>query len=1055
MPNIPIARQDPTPNTPSDSERMSIDPIRANQLQRRLRLGAVLGILLTSALVGSLSSLILYRSHAEHLKKELLFAIELEIAALESELTRLKNNVVQITSRTRIRQELEKYNAGTLSLEALVAFTGPKLKDVMRLTPEIKGITRLDLAGEPLIQVGEVIDQSRWPVDYAGDPPRLGSVFHRGDKPFLVVSAPIINRAGSKVGVDLALFDVTRLQAIMDGFFERHRGGGRIQISSLEGSTARHFFVRGDYVGNLSETALYAEILEALIGQNAEELHQVDGTHMDQLLVHKVVAENQWVFLYLGKPRQFFSPARHQAYYIAATILGLALIGIYLTHLVMHPLAGKIMVGTNSLYQLLENNKKLLAKVKESEAEMQAIIDNAPAVIYVKNADGRYQLVNNAFEKFSGLGKKDIVGKTDHELFPAEIADQFRENDQNVMRVGHAIQSDERAPHTNGIHDYLSTKFPLRNEKNETYAICGISTDITERKQHERRLQLSAAVFENSGEGIMVTDAEGKIVDVNPAFTRIMGYRRSEVLGQNPRLLRSNRHDSHFYKLLWRSIACQGEWRGEIWNKRKDGSEVPEIVTITRILDNNYQTINYVAVYSDISSLKRSQEQLSHLAHHDALTDLPNRVLFTERVEHAIHRAKRGESQLAVIFLDLDHFKDVNDSLGHRAGDKLLTEVAELLRISLRNDDTIARIGGDEFVLLLEDIVDSNSAISIVEKILSALDHTFRVSGQTIHVTASLGVSLYPRDGGDGDTLMRNADAAMYRAKAEGRNTYRFYTEELTRQAFERMRLESNLRAAIANREFELYYQPKIDLRTQKLNGLEALIRWIHPVNGMLLPDHFIPVAEQSDLIHPMGQWIMHSACRQAKEWLDEGLLDGTMAINVSGKQIFNGDLVKDLKAVMADTGLAPEHLELEVTESFIMDETRGAVEVLRELRALGLTLTVDDFGTGYSSLSYLKSLPLQRLKIDKSFVLDIPDDPNDMAITRAVIALGKSLQLEIVAEGIETKRQLDFLVAEGCDLGQGYLYSRPLPAKELGRLLANKHWPFTSDAHSRSTLLQ
>jgi diguanylate cyclase (GGDEF)-like protein/PAS domain S-box-containing protein len=757
------------------------------------------------------------------------------------------------------------------------------------------------------------------------------------------------------------------------------------------------------------------------------------------LLVHRRIAETPWVLVFLSSSDAFYAPARRQASYVLLAFFGLTLIGIAITHLVMKPAAGGILVGTRALYDLLGRNRDLLKRARESESLLQSIIDNAPAVIYAKNLDGTYRLVNSAYEQSTGLSRKQITGRTDEELFPPELAQRFRASDLQVIEAGRALEVDERVPLEDGVHDFLSIRFPLANDARETYGVCGISTDITERKHREREQRLLAAVFESSEEAILITDAAARIVDVNPAFTRIMGFTREESIGRDPRLLNSGLQDRHFYDLMWQALSTQGSWRAEMCNKRKDGSLIPMLASITCLRDEQHEVSNYVAVYSDISAIKESEERLGHLAHHDALTDLPNRMMLDVRMEHAIERARRSGKQLGVIFLDLDHFKNVNDSLGHNAGDALLVEVAKLLRGAIRNSDTVARISGDEFVLLLEDIGHPDAVIRVLEKILQALDRPFMVSGQSIRVTASLGVSLFPNDGKDGNLLMRNADAAMYLAKSEGRNTYNFYTEELTRQAFERMQLESWLRGALDNEEFSLHYQPQVDLRTGAPCGLEALLRWTRADGTTIPPDRFIPVAEGSDLILPLGKWILHNACRQARRWLDQGLEFGKIAINVSGKQVSAGNLVSVLDEILQETALPSRYLELELTETFVMGEPHGAIDTLRQLRERGVTLTVDDFGTGYSSLAYLKSLPIQRLKIDRSFIRDIPADPNDMAITRAVIALGKSLQLEVVGEGIETESQLDFLRAEGCHLGQGYLYSRPLPADELLPLLQNQ----------------
>ena len=577
----------------------------------------------------------------------------------------------------------------------------------------------------------------------------------------------------------------------------------------------------------------------------------------------------------------------------------------------------------------------------------------------------------------------------------------------------------------------------LRDETGRATGMLVSLHDLSHARQTEERLRLAASVFENTDEGVVITDAEGTIVEVNRAFTEIQGYARDEVIGKNPRIFKSGRHDETFYRNLWHTLEKTGHWRGELWNRRKNGELFPKWQTISRVADSSGRVTHYVGVFSDVTQIKRSQEQLEHLVQHDALTDLPNRLLLNERLEQAIKHAERQQTQLAVIFLDLDNFKHINDSLGHPVGDQLLQAVASKLLQAVRQDDTVARIGGDEFVLLLEDIGKPENAGIAAQKLAAVFTDPFQLSEQAIRITASMGICISPQDGRDPATLLRNADSAMYRAKEEGRNTYQFYTEELTRNAFERVLLENNLRQAIEKQQLRLHYQPQWDLQNGKLIGLEALIRWQHPELGMISPARFIPLAEESGLIHPIGEWVLNSACQQGAQWLKNGLEFGRIAVNIAGPQLQRGTLFDEVTRALKASGLSTEHLELEVTEGFIMQHPESAITQLQALRDLGLTLAIDDFGTGYSSLSYLKQLPIHKLKIDQSFVRDIPGDRNDTAIADAVIAMGRSLELTVIAEGVETRAQADFLKQAGCQEGQGYLFSKPLPAGEVEKLIA------------------
>jgi diguanylate cyclase (GGDEF)-like protein/PAS domain S-box-containing protein len=539
-------------------------------------------------------------------------------------------------------------------------------------------------------------------------------------------------------------------------------------------------------------------------------------------------------------------------------------------------------------------------------------------------------------------------------------------------------------------------------------------------------------VFESTSEGVLITDVEGVITAVNRAFTTITGYSAAEVLGKSPKLLRSERHSPEFFEEMWRAIQAHGSWQNEVWNRRSSGEVFPVWQSVSAVRNGAGEVTHYVSVFTDISSLKRTQEQLNYLAYHDPLTELPNRLLFNDRLAHALERAARANDQLALLFVDLDNFKNVNDSLGHPVGDALLMQVAARLRHLARKDDTVARLSGDEFVIVLENIHAADDTVILARKLIDAFNQPFTVQGHELHVTLSIGISLYPRDGRDVETLVRNADAALYRAKEEGRNNFYYYTEELTSTVLDRLRIEAALRNAIKNQELVLHYQPQLSLATGRIIGVEALLRWQHPELGLLPPARFIGRAEDSGLIIPIGEWVLATACRQMRRWQQQGYNFGRMAVNVSGLQLQRGDFQRVVNEVLLDTQLGPQYLELEITENFIMHKTELAIAILDSLKGLGIQIAIDDFGTGYSSLSYLKRLPVDKLKIDQSFVRDIPQDRDDEAIACAVVALAKALELKVIAEGVETEEQRQFLLAQGCDDAQGFLFSRPLPAADL-----------------------
>ncbi|WP_160285700.1 bifunctional diguanylate cyclase/phosphodiesterase [Pseudomonas knackmussii] len=568
-----------------------------------------------------------------------------------------------------------------------------------------------------------------------------------------------------------------------------------------------------------------------------------------------------------------------------------------------------------------------------------------------------------------------------------------------------------------------------------------IARDITERQQMQEKLTLAATVFESTAEGVMITDASQRMIAVNRAFSEITGYGEDEVLGQSPRLLASGQHDSSFYLALWHHLNAEGHWQGEIWNRRKSGELYPEWLTISAVRDGQGEISHYVGVFADISTLKYAQARLDYQAHHDPLTGLPNRLLFEARLTTALKEAQEEHQQGAVLFLDLDRFKHINDSLGHPVGDQLLKSIAQRLREQLRDVDTVARLGGDEFIILLPGLHQPRDAELVANKLLQCFGKPYQANNQEFFVSASIGISLYPGDGRDVATLVKNADAAMYRAKAQGRNRTEFYTRELTFQATERVALENELRRALETLQLQLYYQPKQSLLDGSLVGAEALIRWHHPQLGSIPPDRFIPLAEETGLILPLGTWVLEEACRQMSRWQQSHAAFGPLSVNLAGAQLHQVDLVEQVRELLQRFNLHAPRLQLEITENFLMHQTEEALITLHALKGLGVQLAIDDFGTGYSSLSYLKRLPLDILKIDQSFIHGLPEDAQDAAITRAIIALGRTMGLTVIAEGVEREEQEQFLASEGCDHVQGYALSPPLPADQFAaRFLTPLH---------------
>ncbi len=581
----------------------------------------------------------------------------------------------------------------------------------------------------------------------------------------------------------------------------------------------------------------------------------------------------------------------------------------------------------------------------------------------------------------------------------------------------------------------------LEKEANKrTAALAEVNRALEEeiarhRKANGALCQVSA-LLECSSEGIIIADGRARIVAVNRAFTEITGYEAEEVIGKTTRSLQSGRRDFAFYSTMRRLIRDMGRWQGEIWNRRKDGALYPALLKVTVVRDEAGVVTHYVGVLSDLSAKKASEARFEHLAHYDALTNLPNRLLFRARVEHAIVRARSGRHHLAVLLLGVDGFKHINESLGHPAGDELLRLLAARLQGLTREGNTVARRSGDEFGILLDGVPSSESAGRAGWNVLEGIGRPFEIKGQEVFLTCSAGISLFPEDGTDFTTLIQNAEVALHRAKGSGSNKYQFYTAEMTERAYERFVTECDLRRAFQRREFVLHFQPQFSLRTHELTGVEALARWQHPERGLVTPDSFIPIAEETGLIDGLGAWAVREACDQAVSWQADSLPPVRVAVNLSTRQIVSSQMVQTVSSVLRETGLAPELLELEITEGFLMEQPETARNTLQELKNIGVTLAIDDFGTGYSSLSYLKMYPIDRLKIDQSFIRDIPFRPDDRAIARAIITLGHGLSLKVIAEGVETEEQARFLRANLCDEVQGYFYGRPMPAAALGDVL-------------------
>lgn len=693
--------------------------------------------------------------------------------------------------------------------------------------------------------------------------------------------------------------------------------------------------------------------------------------------------------------------------------------------------SGRVVVLMSDISQ----RKKAEIALTQSQTQYRELVESVHAVVCRSDIQGKFTFVSHEAEALLGF---PLARWTQSSSF---WRDQTHPDDQAWVIEFYQVEAVKLesftfeyrmlAAENRVVWVQHMVKVIPNQSGTKPLELVGVMLDVTERKEAEASLRLSRQVFEHTVEGIVITDVDFHVLEVNTAYSKITGYKREEIIGHPFKVFSTGLHDRKFYDSIWYRIEHQGQWVGEIWNLRKNGEQYPEWLSISAVHDQKGVVQNYVAVMSDITQRKRSEERLQFLANHDALTQLPNRALMHERGDLAVVRANRNQTKIAVLFIDLDRFKIINDTLGHQSGDMLLQEVARRLRECLRETDFVARQGGDEFVVIIENFEHSQYLTSVAQKIMSVLAQPLVLMNQELHVSASIGISVYPEDGVDIFTLLKHADVAMYRAKESGKNAFHFYAAENNQHSVELLALESSLRRAVERNELRLHYQPKIDLRTNEIVGAEALIRWQHLDLGLLSPSQFIALAEETGLIIEIGAWVMQEACKHAQSWQHYAQSNINtnirVAVNLSARQFREDGLHKTIADALVESGLSAECLELEITESMIMQNAERANLLLQHFRKLGAHVLIDDFGTGYSSLSYLKQFPIDSLKIDRSFVCDIPEDKDDMAITQAIIAMAHSLNLKVVAEGVETQAQFDFLKHQDCDQVQGYIYSEPV----------------------------
>jgi len=689
--------------------------------------------------------------------------------------------------------------------------------------------------------------------------------------------------------------------------------------------------------------------------------------------------------------------------------------------------------------RLVAKQDETLAEVERSERRYRATFEQAPIGIVHQDETGRYVRVNMRFAEMVGRDPGQLLGMHDHQLTHPEDRPSsgaiYRRLLAGDVRFG-SVQKRYLRP--DGTEVWSDVTISRVGESGEDQLLISVIEDISHSRREDERRVLAATVFESSTEGIIITDAARRIGAVNRAFVELTGFGERDIIGQTIEVLQTDKHEQDFYQSIWSGVRRDAQWRGEIWLPQKSGGKFPALMNLTVVRDAHEQATSYVAVFADISHEKRTEAELDYLVHHDPLTQLPNRRLFNARLEHTIQQAYRDpENHFSLLFIDLDDFKVVNDSLGHEAGDQLLIEFAQRLSAVVRAEDTVARMGGDEFMVLLDGAGTFNEISAVVGKLLAAARQPFQIGPHEVFVSASIGVAIFPLDAEDGATLVRNADVAMYRAKDKGKNRFEFYEASMAEQAMERLSLANDMRRALEGGQFYLAYQPKVAASDGRILGFEALLRWRHPERGEISAQRFIKVAEETGLIVPIGVEVLGAATRTMADWRARGLEGVTMAINLSAQELAHPHIYDRVREALESSGLPGAALEIEITESALIRDPRHVAPLLRKLRALGLRIAIDDFGTGYSSLNYLRQFRVDVLKIDQTFVKEIDNSSRARVIPQAVVALGQALQMSTVAEGVETESQAAILREMGCDQLQGYGVGRPLPRAEAERMLA------------------
>jgi len=1052
-------------------------------LQKRIIRFAVLGIILTALIIGFSTALPLFLYGKKDSEKALEYNVSTQAMTIRELFSRYQDIAIQVTTRTKAREQLSAFNNNQINLQSFQNSISPILSDAMRLSVDIAGITRVAIKGNSKVGVGVSVPEKLWrSLEWDMKSPYLSSPVQVNGKSYFLVLASINTREKEFLGFDVIAFRMGRVEELIKKFSLTNTVG---ELDVGWKKNTDHGFISGV---TLKGDASYFNTLS-----DAVDSSLLGGTGLiikENVVAYAPVEGFNWAALITVSKNKLYGEAIKENLIVVGSILLIILLGIWGLNILVRPLAGKILIRSDELkkevdqktYELKKVNRALhalsagnevIVRVKSEQALLDQICEIVVTVAGYKMAwvgvalnDENKTVIPVAQSGFDdGYLEKLSVSWADNKLgqgptgkairlretFVADIAsdetygpwrDRAKKRGYSssialpLINEGNSFGALNIYSEEGNTFEESEKRFLIELAHDLSYGISMLRAKEAHEKTLEEMRKLSLAV-EQADNIVVMTNEHGVVEYVNPEFEKVTGYRKSEVLGYSMNILKSGQHSKHFYETLWSTIQKGDSFFEVFTNRKKSGEFYYEEKTISPIKNIEGVVTNYISTGKDITERVKDRQRIEFMAYHDNLTQLPNRELFRDRLEHALAQAHRKGSLVAVMFLDLDRFKQVNDSLGHMVGDLLLKAAADRLSGAIREGDTVARIGGDEFTVICEDCNSHDDVKIIAQHITESLSRPFNINNNEIYATASIGIAIAPDDASNSEELITAADTAMYKAKIEGRNNYQFYTADLSSKVQSRVRLESELRRALKSNEFELYYQPRVNLETDEVCCVEVLLRWNHPDKGVILPDDFVPILEETNLIVEVTEFVLRTCCQQLNQWNDSPFSNIQLAINLSVNLFRQGKILEMSNTIAKECNASVSNVELEITENLLMEDIDTCVSILHELKNKGFQITIDDFGTGYSSMSYLKRLPIDCVKIDRSFVKDVYFNKGDEAIVNAVTSLAHSLGLKVTAEGIESQEQLDFLRKQGCDEGQGYLFSRPLPVKEFEKWMA------------------